>query len=547
MNIGPFHEDRAKHRVTQELVRDLLGGTSSMRGMSPTIRQDSTVYSYAMGDYQGATPWLPMLDTDTTTSYRRRWDRAYLFGGLSSAVSRIVSDVFSEPVAVEGLPAAIERIEKSADRSGTSLHRFWHEQFLRKVAFGLSATLVLTPDEQDLPSEAMRPDSPEDAPQVSVAGARTFDVRPYLVAVHRMDIADWEFEETLVGPRLRWIEIDQKPVKRSREAKDSDIVYRRTRLRKESGTVVLEYLEASPKVARRSRQGAEAKPSDWVVVRSRSLPSVTEIPIVIDAASDETDTDGPLCVGVPFDELAWLNLEHFRVNAENNVALHTAQAEFPIEYGAKEEDLHQPLNVGLGRAKRTTSRPDEYDIKFVGPTGKGVELGMKKLAEIESRMERLGAQPLVRQNSTNTATGRRIDEQGKQSQAMTWAADTEQAIEQALRIAAQMAGGAGDVSDSEIKVTLKGIQTLSPDERDATFGHVLEMHTRGIVETREVIRAAVRLRILPGDTDIDAMAETAAKEEVEKLRRMTEVENMFAAGAGQGDEGDDDDDDEAAA
>ncbi len=529
------HPDWLKHRVTLELVRDLLGGTSAMRGLSPDQPKDTSHYSYggATGRWEGATPWLPKIDTDSQASYEKRWHRAYLYGGLSSAVNRIVSDAFSEPIAVEALPSAIERIKISADRSGTTLHRFAHEQFLRKVAFGMSITLVLTPDPKALPAKALRPvsEGEEVEPQVSIQGAREFDVRPYLVDIHRLDVADWEFEETLVGPRLVWIEIERKPAIRGR-GKEAETVHRRIRLETDGTTVTL--------IEKEFRSQKSAGGGFWADVRSRVIPGVSEIPIVIDAVPDPVNVDGPMCVGVPFDELAWLNLNHFRVGAENAVSLLTAQAEFPIEWGADKESLGNPLDVGLGRAKKTTSRPDEYNIEFRGPSGKGVELGRAELVEIESRMERLGSQPLVRQGSTNTATGRRIDEQSKQSQAMTWASDTESAIAQALRIAAVMAG-VGDAEAEAITVTLRGIQTLSLDERDATFGHLLELNTRGIIDSREVLRAAVRLRILPPDTDIEQLSEDASAEEAEKLRRMAEMDLRANAVPADGEDGKDGD------
>lgn len=526
MTMDPRHPDWIKHRVTLELVRDLLGGTSAMRGLDPTSQPDTNAYTYASGRWRGATPWLPRLDTDSDASYAKRWDRAYLFGGLSSAVNRIVSDVFSEPISVEDLPSVIERVKLSADRNGTTLHRFAHEQFLRKVAFGASFTLVLTPDPSALPAEALQPipSSEERPPTVSIEGARRFDVRPYLVDIHRLDIADWEFEETLVGPRLMWIEINRKPITRGR-GRDAKTIYRRVRLEAVDGVVSLIEKEIEAK--------GSAEKSAWVDVSQREIPGVTEIPIVIDAVPDPVNVDGPMCTGVPFDELAWLNLEHFRVGAENGVALLTAQGEFAIEWGAPADDVTKPLDIGLGRAKRTTSRPDEYDIQYRGPSGKGVELGRAKLEEIESRMERLGAQPMIRQGSTNTATGRRIDEQGKQSQAMTWAADSETALAQALRIAARMAG-VDEAEADKIRVTYKGIQTLSLNERDATFDHLLELNTRGIIDSREVLRAAVRLRILPADTDIDALSDAAAEEEAAKLRAMAEMQ----ANTGQPDDGD---------
>lgn len=496
--------------IEWQLIRDLLGGTRSMRGDSPLA---SSVSAYQGGQnvapLGGSTPWLPRFPTDSDESYTARWYRAILFGAFADAISRIAAKPFQEPISIRGADGVplIAELMKDADRRGTSLHQFEHANFGVKAAFGASHTMVTAPGAADIGKTT-----------ISEADRRRYRMRPFMQRVHPMNVVAWEFEDVAGGMR----QLAELRIRADRYVPDGQHGWAKREILHvytlEGGTA---HVETITRLA-----DDKNKREDRTEKRSLGLPVIPLVPDL--ALSPEVDpSDFELVAPTPCRDLAWLNLQHFMETAEQGVSLFTARAEGILELGCPDEDeAKRPLDFGLGRAKRTTSLPEQYDLKFVGPSGKGVELGQMSLEKIEARMARLHAQALTRQTGGVTATGTRADESKTESVAESWARATEDCLERKLRMAVWIEGGAkGDIEDvlPDLSVDITsdfGFDLGSSLDRGR---FMLELSQAGIYSKRALLEALQALKLLQEDADIDQILEESAEESAEALSKAMDA------------------------
>lgn len=522
MSVWTLHPSAQQRALAMQLATDLLGGTEAMRGGSSF--QDAKSGRSATRD--GDAGWLVRFESDEDATFRRRWDRAFLFGAFADAVGRVGAKMFAEPLDVQGLPEGLALLTANADRNGCDLHTFADRHFRRKVAFGVAAILVAMPSASELPADARTPDG-----DVSVQGMQRYRVAPYFVAIHRSAITDWEWQDRPEGGRRLTRFAFREPDVWARDAKNA--IQQRERLRLYTTTdagVLVEVFERSASARDRKKGDGESP------IESAMLP-VSEIPVVIDFAPDADETEDPLATSLPLDELAWTNLQHFRETAEQGVALLASRSEGAVEMGCDEKDLGSPLRFGFSRARRTTLPPGSYDLKFVGPSGRGVELGEGSLEKIEARMARLGAAPLQRQSGNATATSAAMDEARTDVQAASWARGTEAALAQAFRIAdAMQTQGAGAMDERlpDLVVTLKGKSLIDATTSTAEANFALLAWERGAITHRTLLERLVELGKLPKDADLDAMVDEVAQEGAERFRRQAELAIAGGLGGGAG-------------
>lgn len=510
MSVWELHPSLSDRAETLDLVADLLGGTTAMRG-GPTMG--------VSGNVSTESRWLTRFASDSADSYRARLQRAYLFGAFSSAVEDVTAKVFAEEIAVDGVPEDLLPIVDDADRCGTSLHRYAARHFSRKTAFGAVGILVMMASRDSLPASALTPEG-----LVSEAGRRTFGVRPFFVPAHRRNIINWEFGPGAFGNyELLRVVIRED----SRVAKTADGPVTIERLRElviVDGQCVANVYERRSGATDKAQVAAGETPIETVPL------GIPVVPLVIDFVAQADDEDDPLCVDVALAELAWLNLQHFQETAEQGIALHNLRQEGLVEMGVSDEETKKPIIWNAMRSRRVTAPPGGYSLEFVGPSGRGVTAGESSLEKIEQRMARLGAQPLTRGSGNATATAAAIDESKSDSAASMWARGTEDAFERAFRIADMLMRSSEQVPLDqrlpECSVSLAGISTLSPEAHAARFDRLIAMFDRGIAKARQVIECAIAARILPADTDVDEMDEAAQAAAIEKIRAQQE---LFAA------------------
>ena len=488
-----------------ELVRDQLAGTPAMRGVSPSQIGQQSYINQAERSY-GSSPWLLRLPTDTDDSYRLRWERAFYFGAYPDAVRRVASKPFQEPVVVRGYPDGhlIDELRQNIDRRGSTLHRFACGHFETKIAYGVSHVMLAKPGRDRIPAEFVLPDG-----SVSELGLRRFSLRPYLRRIHPMRVVAWEFEEgpdgapDLVEVRIRddqWEQVGGEYVWVER--------------------VHVYYMDGGEARRVTHRRLGDNRDETESIEEEVGL-GLGFIPLYTDSARETEDPNEMMVCRPPMADLLYLNLQHFQESAEQAVALLMARSEGLVEIGAREEEIKRPLAFGLGRAKRTSAMPGEYDLKFVGPSGIGVERGRQSLQEIESRMAKLGAQPLIRQTANVTARGTMADEAKVEAEAEKMARSTEDFFERILRDIDAIEYGAEGADERLAGFEIDIFADFGFDFGDTADRAklVLELNKAGIYPDKLVIETWRALKLLPEETDADEVMTMLDEQRAVSLER----------------------------
>lgn len=502
----PLH-DRAMKRGWR-LIRLLLEGTQAMREAGEEI-------------------W-PRYAEETEAEYAARMLRLWLYGMFENAVERIVSKPFSRPVAVEGLDELGERFIDDVDRRGTALQPFLHEHFQRKAAFGVAAILSWMPSTKGVA------DAEGNVPVAEVSRRR---LRPYMSHIHPTQVIAWEWKEDETGLEvLGELRVLECVWKQDRDGRFGSI----DRVRRYLDDGRWELWEKTSGGPNRLDQGR--------------LP-IRYIPATVDVANRKEKD--PFASTSPLDALAWLNYRHATSSMEQNLALFGARAMTLYERGATFQEARPgsggkqefaPLVLGPFRTYRTTASPQEADLGFVEPTGRGCELGFEDLKAIEALARALGDQPLTERSTTETAKGRALNEGRTESAAHSWVADTERAASRALRICAHLqANGKGQLDELLPNLTLdiySDFAALGAQGLDS-YALVQADHKDGVVSKRMRLASAKRFGVYPETMDVDAELELAEKESDAEFKRQVEVMRLtkgpaadddFGAGVGVDDD-----------
>lgn len=512
MSVWDDRPEYASNLVDLALIRDIMGGTRSMRGDAPSAQSIASPLSTTIASRGGSTPWLPRFPGDSDDSYAMRWDRAICNGAFAHAVENIVGKATSASVHVNAAPDYLAAIEINADRQGTSLHRFVSAHLQRKVSFGGSGILVAMPSRESVPTDLLQPESGNVPETVKAA----LDIRPYFVPVHRLAVRAWEWRERIGGGReLVYLAIREDDVTK-RVGTDWVTTERmRTWELTDAGVIVQDY--ERPADAKKREKGAGETPISTSTI---NLPC---IPFVWDACDDPQQTTDTFAGAPPMVELAYLQLAHFRETSEQGVAMLMARSEALVEEGCDPKDVKSPLHFAGGRALRTAASPQEHRIAYVGPSGIGVTHGETSLRHIEDAMERIGAAPLARKAGTETATGKALDNTARESIAAGWVEGTQDAFEAAFEIADLFARPT--VADPvgqrllDLEVCIPGMELLSADQVQV---QVEELRTgvRDVGLPKRIYVEALSTRgYLPEGTDVDAILAEMDQAEQASLTR----------------------------
>ena len=484
MALDPFRthplHDLAMQRGWR-LIRRLLGGTQEMREAGQDL--------------------LPFYAEESDDDYRKRMLRVYVYPMFENAIERIVSKPFSKQVTVEGTEPLGPKWSDDVDRRGTDLHAFLRKHFIRKASYGVSTIVAAMPSTRGLSDENGHE---------SVANIARFRIRPYLRCIHPTRTIAWEWKDGPGGLQV----LGELRVLETRFEQDA-----------EGGFVeseyVRRYLETGQwELYRRTRRGSHARPE---LVDSGALP-VNYIPAIVDCADE--DEDDPLAPYAPLEGLAWLNYRHTISWMEQNIALFGARAAMLFEQGADAVEARKPLVVGPFRTHRVSGTPDETDLKFVEPTGKGCELGDRDLANIIELARSLGDQPLMRTGSTQTAKGRALDEGKVECTAHSWVHGTTRNAARAIRMCAHLkANGAGELDDQlpNLKVDIYSDFAAFGDRGLDSYALVQKDHQDGVIGKRLRLEAGKRFGVYPDTIDIETELDIAEEEDADRFQRQAEM------------------------
>jgi hypothetical protein len=388
------------------LVRDLLAGTRQMH-------RRHAVY-------------IAKWPSEEPKSYARRAQGAKVYGGLGRTLSAAVGMLFAKaPAPSDSTPADILKHEESIDGRGTHLKVFAKRRAEDAIADGFAVTLV------DFPAVP-------DGVVVTAANEATLNLRPLWVAYARADVLSWRTRvldgvETLTQVVLREEQTDDVGA----FGVAARVLYRVCRLlvtpdgAREAGWQLLEEVDQDGQTIVVQR--------DAGTFRDRAGMAFREIPIAVSYAGR---TDAIFTAHPPLLDVAWANLEHWRV--ATNLRYYEDLCCFPqptIE-GELATDaltgLPLPFKSGPGVIVQVTKGSS---FQWTEVSGSSLDQLRQSLADKKDEISELGVSFLAKKTrGVETAEAKRLDAAAENSTLATSAQGIEDGLNEALRFHALYLG-----------------------------------------------------------------------------------------------------------
>lgn len=395
------------------LIRDLMGGTRRMHGE----------YKKYIAKYKAEKP----------EAYKRRATSAKVYGGLSRTISAAVGMLFSKPPEkVDRWNADLDAHWENIDGKGTHGDVFTKRRSEDAIADGFSGILV------DHPS------APDDV-IVHSGNEADFNLRPMWAPYTRSDIISWRTKpignvETLTQLVLREGATEDS----GKYAVEHAVLYRVCKL---SFAKDPERPEADPQliaswelIEEKTDQTGRVTliPRGSGVFRDRSGVAFDVIPFAVVYAGR---TDSTLTAHPPLLDVAWANLEHWRV--ATNLRFYEDLCCFPQPYvkgdlkkGPNGEDL--PFTSGPGVLVQTDK---EGEFSFAELQGTSLDQLRQSLQEKKDEISELGMSFLSkRSRAVETAEAKRLDATAENSTLATSAQGIEDGHNLALQFHAKYLG-----------------------------------------------------------------------------------------------------------
>jgi hypothetical protein len=424
------------------LIEALLGGTQAMREAGET--------------------YLPRWVQEEADTYDKRLQSSTLFPAFSRTVTTLVGKPFAKPITYgENVPTRLKSwLEEDADLQGRNLDAFAASVMQTALAYGLAGILV---------------DYPTVAPGTlrSVAEERAAGVRPYFVEVLPTNILGWRSEmrggvEVLTQLRLR--EYRTEPLGAFGERTVEQI----------------RVLEPGSFSIWRQKKNAQGL-LEWVMVEAGTM-AVGVIPFV----PVYGERAGFMRGRPPLMEMAHLNVKHWQSQSDQDNLLHVARV--PILFVAGIDDDRFTLTVGGSSAVKL---PAGATMGFVEHDNRALGAGKVSLDDLKEEMRQAGAELLVLRPGLVTATEVASDNAVSMSALNRAVAGLEDALDQALQLAARWAGEAqgGNVS----VYNDFGAATLA----EASAQLLVGMRQSGDLSRATLLTEIKRRGILSADVDVE--------------------------------------------
>lgn len=415
------------------IVDALMGGTAGMRAAGRA--------------------YLPQWPAEADDSYKSRLATATLFPAFRRTLSVMAGKPFASQLTVgDGVDADMQALIDDVDREGVSLHVFASRLMLEALAYGLCGVLV---------ENARRPDG-----LANVRGLeRAAGIRPYFVAYRHGDVLGWKSEK--IDGRTRLTQL---------------------RLRETASVPDGDWGEKEQERIRVLTPGAwqlyaKAEKGEFALIDEGATVGMDEIPFVPFYGRRLGFMRGES----PLLDLAYLNVKHWQSQSDQDTILHVARVPILAVMGA-DEDTH--LNVGASSA---VNIPHGGDIKFVEHSGAAISAGAQSLADLEQQMIQTGAELLVKQPGSRTATESAHDAEANKSELLAITESFEDSLDQCLHLLAKWAGHKNAPSVSLYKDF--GAASLS----EASAQIITALHGAGLISKATAIREQQRRGILSPD------------------------------------------------
>lgn len=371
MAVDTTHPEYDAAAPGWEIVRDCMGGVRRMR--------------------KNATKYIPMLFKQSPLEYADYVNGAQFLNACKRTWQAFIGFVYRQnpDLKVVNSPE-MERFTKDATLTGKTFYDYGKQVVGEAMAVGRRATVI---DFQLLP-----------------------EPRPFLVGFDTEDIINWRFGRVQNQTVLVMLTLKETVQERG----DDEF-----QVKEAEQWRVFELLQgpedpigdaAMPEVTpflrvrtyrRRSRAGtttkkkSEPEESGFEVIREefpnrRGFP-LTRINVVFHGAEENSVCPGP----VPLEDIAHINVGHYRNSADHENALHACGAPTPIAAGfdMTVEEGQAPKELTLGTSKAWVTEKADAKAYYLAYDGSAATVFTTEMEAKEKRMAALGARMLERQSS----------------------------------------------------------------------------------------------------------------------------------------------------
>jgi hypothetical protein len=366
------------------LVGALLGGTRAMR--------------------TAGKKFLPQWPNEPDKTWEFRRDTAVLFPALKRTVETLTGKPFSKPITRgDDIPPEIADFLEDVDLQGRNIDVFGAEAMEVALGYGLGGILVDYPDASNVERTA--------AGEVTREAEKKAGLRPYFVLIKPAQLLGWRAK--VVGGvwqllQLRFMECVEEPdgAFGTKEAQQVRVL--------EPGTWA-------------TYRKDPAKPENWIPYKNgtTTLDIIPFVPFY-------GNRTGFMCARPPLVELAHMNVKHWQSQSDQDTILHIARV--PILAAIGIDDDKWEMTVGASSAVKL---PTGADMKYVEHGGKAIDAGKVSLDDLKEEMRQAGAELLVIQPGTVTATQVAMENAVGMCALQRITQSLEDALDQALQIMAK--------------------------------------------------------------------------------------------------------------
>lgn len=380
------------------LMREVYGGTKSMRAQKKK--------------------YLPQHPMEVDGKYADRLNIAIAYNALRKTVEGLTGMIFRrDPQLSPDMPAPVQKAMEDVDLRGNKL-----AVFLRKVADN-----ALLDGHTWIHVEAPRTDGLRNQAEAEAAG-----VRPYWINVKKSAAINWRYAMRSGKAVLTLFVYCEASVLATGEFGEEERqrirVLREGAVNPENGVFgdVLGELWELQKVQQANGQTIEK----WVRIEQYTV-GVTTLPVVCVYA----DQDGPFESRPPLQDLAYEQIEHYRVRSERQKNLTFASIAVPYVFGENVTDDEGEPRIKWGADGMLLLNDPNATAGMLESAGNGLAAGLEELNTIRENMASLGLRMLMRTPTAAkpaTATSDLLNKSESNASLATFAVALEDATNQCL-------------------------------------------------------------------------------------------------------------------
>lgn len=488
-----------------ELVRAVHEGTGALR--------------------KGGEDYLPKHPMEGRKQYDTRVKIALSYNATKRTADGLVGMLFRREPVVSDAPPDIEDDLEDVDLQGRALG-----VFLRQVAENalLDGHTWLHIEEPKVDQERVRT-----ARMATEAG-----VRPYWLNITKKQAHNWRFEVRDGRPVLTLFAYRESHAEP--DGAFGEVVRQRVRVLREAevGEDGVRSDVRGELWEFRKADGTDRK-DRWVQIDAYNV-GVKEIPVVcVYGNRTGTFTSRP-----PLLDLAYEQVEHYRVRSERQKAMTYAAIAVPYAFGRDMTDEEGNATVQWGSDGMMLSNDPEATAGIIESRGYGLDALKEELQEIQARMASLGLQLIARANQAQSAASRQTATENvlSKSEGDAWLQAFATALQDAVNEALLIHGQYRNVESP-------GTVEVNHDFHDqlidaGVMKELREFHEAEIIPIEDVWAALQRGEILDETFDFDDARRRLALAREERLSGIGAA--MFGANGEGGGEGGTEDEEVAA-